>query len=194
MVILLLVAVIGCEKDDAGDAAAMTARELVERGWDKFEAVDYSSALDDFRAAYDLDDQFSDAYNGAGWSAGRMDNMLDEAEDYFQTCWEMDSTKYDALGGWIFVVYQQSEWSASIEKAAVLLNDKSGWRFLHEPSLDFRDIHLVTTAAHYNLGHYTEAYEIIVSYLNSSFEVDVESAAGQRELLEEIERLRQIYG
>ena len=191
----LLLLTVGCGDDDSSATGpVLSAQELINEGWDKFEADDWSGALNDFRSAIDLNANLSDAYNGAGWASGKIADGLNNAANYFAISLLNDTTRYDALGGWAFVVYQQGEWQLSIEKADYLLHRRPGWRFLHQSSLDFNDLRLMMVAAWCNLDDYDTAYNIVINYLNSSFEADINTPEGRRELLEEIERLRRIYG
>ena len=86
-----------------------------------------------------------------------------------------------------------ASFSNKFENAELLLEEKPGWRFLHEVTLDFNDVRLMISAAQYNLGNYTESLDTI-RMLNPEFEADVSTVSGRRELLEEIERLRLIHG
>lgn len=185
---------VGCGGDDNEGGGGLSAMEMTERGWTSFEAGDYNAALADFQAALDRDGGYSDAWNGAGWSAGRTPGKLAEAKSNFATCYTLDTTKYDALGGWAFASYQSGEFNATLSKADSLLTRRPGWRFLHEPTLDFNDVRLLTAKSYYNLENYTASYNVVVTYLNSSFEADVATPSGRVELLRELERLGQIYG
>ena len=104
----------GCsDNDDDPASAGETAVDILNRGWDNFETGDFETALEDFESAYDRDGTLADALNGAGWASGRMDNSLNQAENYFAQCLNQDSTRYDALGGWVFVAFQQGDWATA---------------------------------------------------------------------------------
>ncbi len=191
---MLIAGVTGCEKDEGDDASQMSAQALLERGWDRFENMDYTAALSDFQAVMQQDPNLSDGWNGAGWSTGRLNGRLGESENYFAGCLQRDTTRYDALGGWAFVAYQSNDYISALNKADSLLHRRSGWRFLHQPDIDYHDVRLMMAAAYYNLEEYANSLNVVVLYLNPSFEADTNTSAGRRELLDEIERLRQIYG
>lgn len=195
LAVLFVVTVVGCGKDDNGDAGIqLSAQELIERGWDNFENMEYPAALRDFKSAIDQHTILFDAWNGAGWSAGKQNAMLDDANEYFAGCLLRDTTRYDALGGWAFVVYQSGDWNGALNKADSLLHRRPLWRFLHQSDIDFHDLRLMMAAAYYNIGDFATSLNVITTYFNQSFEADIETPGGRRELLEEIERLRQIYG
>lgn len=194
LVFMLVFALGGCSKDDDDTEIQLSTQDLIERGWESFENLDYTAALNDFQSVMLQDQSLGDAWNGAGWSAGRLNGRLDESVEYFAGCLQRDTTRYDALGGWAFVAYQSADYNGALRKADSLLHRRSGWRFLHQPSIDFHDIHLMMAAAHYNLEDYVSSLNMVVLYLNPLFEADINTTAGRRELLDEIERLRQIYG
>ncbi len=190
---LLAVGLSGCGGNDE-ETAPLAPANLLAQGWDYFENADYVSALNSFRNAFEDNATRVDAYNGAGWSAGKGGGTLTEAADYFRRSWQLDPSHYDALGGWIFVEYQQGGYQSAVNKALSLMNSKPGWRFLHQPSIDFIDIRLVLAASYFYLGEFEQSLQVVKDYLNPSFEADVQTREGQRELLEELERLRGIHG
>lgn len=183
---------IGCDKTEGPSEAKVTADDLVQQGWSNFENLDYTASLNDFEAAIDLDDCHSDAHNGAGWSAGKIHGKLKRACDYFAISFSLDTTRYDALGGWVFAVYQQGDWEAAIRKGDSLLYRRQVWQFHHEQTIDFNDIRLVMAVSYFNLGEFEQSLRN-VQMLNSSFEADMNTPIGRRELRDEIERLRKIY-
>jgi len=186
--------VAGCDDGDGSTNASRTPAEMLEWGWNYFEAANYSSALNEFESALRGDPRLSDAQNGAGWAVGRIPGRLNEAPARFAAALSLDTTRYDALGGWAFAIYQLGQYGEAIAKSDSLLRRRPGWRFLHEPTLDQNDLRLMQAACHYNLGDYTASYRKVVDFLNPSFEADVSTPAGRRELLDEIERLRRVYG
>ncbi len=200
MVLLMLIAVAGCENgDDEADSTDLTTAELLERGWENFEQSNYSAALEDFQTVTNRDVSICDAWNGAGWSSGRISGGLKDALEYFNRAIELDQNKYDAIGGLAFAIYQDSQFDStklrsSIDISIDLLSAKPLWRFLHEQTLDFMDLKLMIAAAHYGLNEYEQSFTVIKENFNSSFEADLSIPSGRRELLEEIERLRLIYG
>lgn len=191
----LLFGTMGCDKDDDDSKQAqLTARELTNLGWDEFKGLNYSAALLNFNEAKLRDENFADAYNGAGWALGRLPGQLHLAGDNFARCLQLDTTRYDAIGGWSFTEYQLGNYISALNKADSLLQRRSGWRFLHQPEVDFRRLRLMKASAYYSIEQYEDSYEEIINYLNYNFEADISTLEGRRELLAEIERLRRIYG
>ncbi len=193
LVTFLTFALSGCDGEDGPSGPELTADYLTELGWDSFEQFDYQSALDDFKAALGKNPDHADANNGAGWSAGKLHGHLNEAPAYFAKSLQIDTTVYDALGGWTFVVFQTGDYEAAIDKADSLLHRRPVWQFHHEQTLDHFDIRLVLAVSYFNIGEFEASYET-VRFLNRYFETDISTPAGRRELFEEIERLRLVYG
>jgi len=185
----------GCSSDDdSSGTPVLTPAEQVEQGWTFFETGEYAKALAEFKAALAKDGTLADAQNGIGWTLGRIPDSLSHAPQWFDRSLRQDTTRYDALGGWAFAVYQLGEWQTAIDKSDYLLRRRPGWRFLHEPTLDETDIRLMQAGANYYLGNYSASLDLVVAHLNSAFEADVSTPTGRRELLDEIERLRRVYG
>lgn len=194
LIVFLALTLNGCRgSEDGPSGPKLTSDDLTELGWDSFEQSDYQSALDNFKAALGKNPDHIEANNGAGWSAGKLPDHLDEAPGYFAKCLQIDTTIYDALGGWTFVVFQMEDFEAAINKADSLLRRRPVWQFRHEQTLDHFDIRLVLAVSYFSIGEFEASYET-VRFLNRSFETDISTPAGRRELLEEIERLRLIYG
>ncbi len=188
---------VGCDNDSGTPAPTLTLEDIIDSGWDKFEEGDWEGAFIDFQSVIQSNSELSDAWNGAGWSAGRIaGRSLDDIANYFDMALQSDTTQYDAMGGSAFTFHLQGEWQSAIDEAKALLNRRPGWRFLHEQSLNSDDLYLMMAAAYYNLGgdaNVAASYDA-VHELNPTFETDITTPTGRRELLNEIERLRRIYG
>ncbi len=187
-----------CSGDDgdSGTNAVLTAQEFVDVGWLKFEEQSYEDALADFKAAIQKDASLTDAHTGAGWSSGRLPGNLSVARSYLIDAATLDTAAHDARGGLIFIEFQNNELQSALSRADSLLSRLPGWRFLHDPTVDFRDVKLLTAVCYYNLGNYATSLMIIKKnqFLNPDFDADITTEEGQRELLEEIERLGEIHG
>jgi len=191
----LIIGLIACGKDDDNPVnAELSVSEMIDRGWERFEEADYSGALIEFEAAIERGGDIADAHNGAGWSAGQLTNSLSVAAASFSRSLATDTTMYDALGGWAFIAFQQDEFTSAIEKADSLLHRRPGWRFLHQTSLDFRDVRLMTAHSYFFMLDFESCYRIIVDYFTPSFVTDVDTEQGRIDLQQEMERLRRKYG
>jgi len=185
----------GCSNDgDPAKTTDLSPTEQVDLGWSHFEDGEYASALQEFEGALGRNGNLSDAWNGKGWALGKLPNRLDEAPACFAKALQIDTTRYDAIGGWAFAAYQIGNWSSAVNKSDSLLHRRPGWRFLHEVTLNEKDLQLVIAASHFNLGDYSSSYATIIDHLNPLFEADINTPAGRLELLDEIERLRRVNG
>jgi tetratricopeptide (TPR) repeat protein len=199
ILLLFLTIFTGCEKEESISTPEVTSPDLIYQGWDLFEDSEYQLALDTFLEAIELDVELTDgsrmyAYSGAGWSCGKIPNRINDARTYFELSVVDEIILLDALGGWIFVEYQSGEWETAILMSKSLLESQPAWRFYHEKTLDYQDILLIMALSYYNLGEYNLSLETIILHFNSSFEADISTSAGRRELLEELERLSEVYG
>ncbi len=186
----------GCSKEDDSptSGANLSPAQQVGQGWTYYEEGEYTKALQEFEGAIGRDASLSDAWNGKGWTLGKLPDRLDDAPVCFARALQIDTTRYDAIGGWAFAAYQLGSWSSAIQKSDSLLHRRPGWRFLHEATLNDDDVQLLKAAAHYNLGDFASSYSTVVNYLNPLFEADITKPAGRHELLDEIERLRRVNG
>lgn len=183
----------GCEKEEP-PPPPLSSTEALAKGWERFEQGYYSDAYQLFDQAVQADSRLSDGYNGLGWSAAQLPDKLLEAGEHFSQAIRLNPLLYDALGGWTFVLYQRGSYQTAIEKGDTLLAQKPLWRFLHNPRIDHLDIRLLQAFSWVQLGNFEEAYRVVRSFLNAEFETDITTPTGRRELLDELERLRQIYG
>jgi tetratricopeptide (TPR) repeat protein len=191
--ILVIGAGCGGEDDNAG-GVELTARELTNRGWSYFEDQNYGSALRDFEGSLARDPAYADAWNGAGWAAGKLPGRLAQSMENFRTCYERDPLRHDALGGWVFATYQSGEWTNALARADTLLGHRPGWQFEHQPSINEIDIQLIRAKCFYNLQNYDASLGVVSRLTDGAFDADINSDWGVRELLREIERLSQLYG
>ncbi len=187
-------ALTGCSKSSSGPSSpTLTVADQVAQGWTDFETGNYSLALSEFQAAIGRDASYADAHNGAGWALGKLPSRLTEAPTQFALALQLDTTRYDALGGWAFVAYQTGDWQGALAKSDSLLHRRPSWQFLHEKTLDKDDVRLLQAACYYNLGDYATSFATVVTF-SPAFEADVSTPAGRRALFDEIERLRRLYG
>ena len=86
------------------------------QGWQSFEGGDYAKAVELFKGALQNNNLYTDAYNGLGWSYGRMDS-LDKAKVDFDIALGLDNTFIDAYAGRSFVSLAQGRYAEAIEPA-----------------------------------------------------------------------------
>jgi len=184
-----LALIVGCGGGDGGgggpDAAALTAE-----GWALYEAGNYEGAIGKFDEAIDADASYSDAYNGLGWSYGKLDS-LEEALDNFDLCISKGDTRPDPYAGKAPVCrdIDPPEFSNAISAAATALTKDSDFEFEHYDDFDWRDLRIIKAQCYFALLQYSQAVaEIDALGGNDVDPGDPEAIAA------EIERLEDLYG
>ncbi|MBN2010901.1 tetratricopeptide repeat protein [candidate division KSB1 bacterium] len=165
------------------------AVSLTNDGWQTyFENKEYQNALNAFKDAIIADQEYTDAYNGAGWASARL-SSLDEAVGYFEQCIGLDATIVDAQAGLAFAYQADMNYTDAISAAKTALQTNSTWSFSHDTSLNYKDLHLLLAACFFATGDYSQSLTE-VRILNSTFNTTVGTIEGKAALAEEIERLR----
>ena len=180
----------GCDGDNGTTPGDFTAQELTEQGWEKFGTVDYERASEKFQKAIKMDANYVEAYSGAGWAEARLTNLVN-AESYFSQCISLNSSYIDGLAGIAFVYNAQKNYQSAITSATNALTKSSTWAFLHDETLNYKDLHLLLAECYFALLNFSESLNQ-VKILNSTFTADISTYDGRAALAAEIERLRGI--
>ena len=186
--LMLIILFMSCGSDSGNTPEQSSAEELTTSGWLSFEAGEYQVALQKFEDAIQIDNNYIDAYNGAGWSQGRLLN-LNEAISNFLHCRDLDSLFTDASAGLAFVYNAQKNYQSAISHANKTLSQNSQWDFKHDSQLDFKDIHLLLAECYFAILDF-ESSLAQVQILNPDFNADLFTFEGRSALAAEIERLR----
>ena len=106
---------------------AATAEDMVEYGWDLFEASDYLNSNSWFNDAILDDAEWKDAYNGLGWSYAKL-MVLDSSISYFTTGleknqdkWSITDSQAEILAGLTFAYNAKGNDAKAIEYGSCLL-------------------------------------------------------------------------
>jgi len=183
-----LVLLAGCGGGGGGggpDAAALTAE-----GWALYEAADYEGAVEKFDAAVDADAGYSDAYNGLGWSYGKMDSLA-EAVASFDLCVSQGDTRPDPYAGKAAVCrdLDPPQYQNAITAAATALTKDSDFEFEHCDGFDWRDLRVIKAQCYFALAQYPQAVAEIEALGGHDVDPDI-----PEEIAAEIERLEGLYG
>lgn len=180
----------GCGGGDGGGGPTDTAESLTADGWALYEADDYGGAVGKFRAAIDMDANYADAYNGLGWSFGKMDS-LQQSVDNFVHCIAKGMTTADPYAGRA-PAYRDlgaGRYKHAITVADTALVKSASYAFSHRTSFDYRDLRVIKAQCHFQLKEYAQAVaEINALDGNTVDPNDPEAIAA------EIERLGDLYG
>jgi len=188
--LLILLLTINCELQNGTTPIDKDVEELVTEGWYQFKAGNYYFALEKFRDAIAKDNNYAEAYNGAGWSSARLTNLSD-AVAYFTQSIAKNSSLIEAHAGLAFVYNAQKEYQSAINSANKALSLTSNWLFAYDETIDYQDLYLILAASYFALGNFNQSLAQ-VKKINSSFNADIATYEGKSSLAEEIERLRGI--
>ena len=187
LVVLLMA---GCETENGTMPTEYTAEELTEQGWDLFGTVDYQSALEKFEEALSKETNYVEAYCGAGWATARLTDLASSVS-YFTSCISLNSSYVDGHAGLAFVYNAQKNYLSAITSANSALSQNSAWFFLHDETLNYKDLHLLLAECYFALLNFENCLAQ-VKILNTSFTADITTYDGRAALAAEIERLRGI--
>jgi tetratricopeptide (TPR) repeat protein len=177
----------GCGGGGGGgpDAASLTAE-----GWELYEDGDYEGAIGKFDAAIDLDANYRDAYNGLGWSYGKLDSLADAVAS-FDLCISKGDTRPDPYAGKAAVCrdLDPPEFEDAIDAAATALSKDSDFEFEHYEDFDWRDLRIIKAQCYFALLEYSQAVAEIDTLGGNDVDPDDPEA-----IAAEIERLEDLYG
>ncbi len=187
---ICLMTLLGCEVQNGTDISDGKINELINSGWEQFEAGNYSIGLQKFEQAISQDETSAEAYCGAGWCYARL-TELSAAVLNFNEAISINASLLDAHAGLAFVYYAQKQYSPAISSANKTLSLSSVYLFGHDRRIDYKDLYLVIAACYFALGDFNQSLTF-VKKLNPSFTADLATFDGKSALAEEIERLRGI--
>lgn len=188
--LLLILLLLNCELENGVNLPDKQVEELVNEGWEQFEDGSYQLALEKFEAAAARDNNYAEAYNGAGWASARLTSLIN-AVSHFTQCITLNSSNVAAQAGLAFVYNAQKEYQAAINSANKALSLNSSWLFTHDKTIGYKDLHLILASCYFALGNFNQSLAQVQT-LNPLFNADIDTYEGKSALAEEIERLRGI--
>ena len=169
----------------------VTASELIEKGWQKFEAGSFAGAGSDFKAALSISPNASDsggAFLGLGWAQLR-DDQAGLAENNLVEYLSLSPGSNDGRAGLAFACLGQDEFQGAIDAAEAVLSADPSWTFGHDGSVDYLDLRLLLAQSYYELANYDESLKIVQQYFDSNYSVDPDTPEGRDDLARKIESL-----
>lgn len=199
---LLLVVLMGtllfyfsCEKEPVKPP---TARELINKGWQKFQAGNLLGAGSDFTAAISISTtkaDSSDAYLGLGWAqlrqnqGGLAENSLVKYLSSGPGLPELN----DGKAGLAFAYstyFTTDKLRKAIDTANVVLSSNASWSFGRDNSINHLDLRLLLAQCYYDLGDYSASLEIVRSgYFDPNFNANISTPEGRIALADKIHSL-----
>ncbi|MFH1312453.1 MAG: hypothetical protein ABIJ00_04425 [Candidatus Eisenbacteria bacterium] len=192
-----LAVLFGCGGDGGGGGnGGPTAASLTAEGWTLFEQSRYSEALDKFEEATALDNTYSDAHNGQGWTFAKMDS-LDSALAQFALAITHGMTTADPYAGRT-PVYRDDDtdpdhFDNAIASGLTALSKTRRYAFSHDTDFDWKDLMVILAHCYCGNGEF-ETANAWVDSLPDGTPVDPGSETFQQDLLDEIEDLTDLYG
>ena len=188
---------LGCSDDCVNGPDEMTLADA----WGTFAGGEYDEAVTDFHTLIASDSSSSAAYSGLGWSFA-FNDQLDSAHLAFDHALQLDSSLTDVLAGQSAVSHANGDFTSAIVEASMALALEPEWSFAHNPTIDYRDLHLIMAEAYFALGdgYYASALQR-VKILNPGSTLSPDDAQTwdnhptyAAALLKEIETLEAIIG
>lgn len=166
--VLAVMLMAGCSGDDDNPTPVVppdepdTPAEYTARGWERFEVDNFSGALADFNAAIFLDRAYGEAHKGQGWtrlSQATSRNSMRGAVDSFANAILNEQDGADVLAGRAAANLGAGGafFEAAIEDAQEALAADAEFVFIHRPSFDVDDLHLVDAFAKAGQADYSGA-------------------------------------
>ncbi len=179
--VLAALLVAGCGGDDDNQTPVTppdepdTAAEYTDRGWGRFEVENYSGSLGDFNAAIFLDKTYGEAHNGQGWtrlSQATSRNSMRGAVDSFVNAILNGENGADVLAGRAAANLGAGSTSleAAIVDAQAALVVDAEFVFIHRPSFNAVDLHLIDAFAKAGQADYSGALSVADLVLDSGIE------------------------
>jgi tetratricopeptide (TPR) repeat protein len=180
----------GCGGGGGGGGPTETAASLTEEGWALYEDGEYGAAVVKFFGATELDASYRDAYNGLGWTYGKMDS-LEKAVTNFEICISNGDTRPDPRAGKAPVCrdLDPPEYEEAISAADAALSLDADFVFEHYEDFNWRDLRIIKAQCYFALQEYAEAVNEIEALGGS-----VSDPTSAAEIAEEIEDLEAQYG
>jgi hypothetical protein len=157
--------IVGCGSDDptpVTPSGPTTAAGYTNRGWERFEAADFSGAQSDFNAAINRDASYGAAHAGQGWARlalATSSNAMQAATGSFAT-----AILNGEFGAYVFAGRAASNLGsgdaflvASVGDAQAALAVDASFTFSHRTSFNAADLHLIEAFAEAGQGDFPNA-------------------------------------
>lgn len=179
----------------SGGEDGTTSSDRVDEAWRRYRLGQFESAASLFLELTLEDVELAESSGGLGWSHLRMLNPTG-ARLAFQSSLVADVGWLDSRAGEVFALRDGgSSADALLSRARDVLRADPDWRFVHEPTVDWRDLRMTAAQVYY----YTQRFDSCLAHcraVDSSLGLDrADSLSWQgapsfeAALLREVERL-----
>lgn len=188
--LILLVSFFGCREKIEPEVD-----DFVEYGWTLYSEREFESALDHFQEGMEMDAQYIDGYNGAGWCYIEF-NKPDTAIIYFSNGLDLitiDSSqvRFEMLAGIALSYHVTGDYARAISRGEELIEFRPVFEFTHNWRIDYTEITIMLAASNYASGDFAAALTWVQT-LDEDFVVDVSTNEGRADLIKKIEALQDL--
>lgn len=189
-IFLILFAFSACRK-----AYEVTGEDLTEYGWDYYLSGDYIEARRWFIESVMERPGYSDGWNGAGWTMGKLDSVTQSLYYFRQGLYVTDTLESEypqMLAGLTFSFHALGQWDSCLTKGEELLSCDSAWFFIRNTRLTHESIRVTMSSSAFNKGDFEQSLRFL-QYFDNSFQPDLSTQTGMAQLAAKIEELNLIY-
>jgi outer membrane protein assembly factor BamD (BamD/ComL family) len=168
----------------------VTASELIQQGWPKFEAQNFAGAESDFTTALSISTNATDssgALLGSGWAELRQ-SYGGLAENSLVKYLSLAPGENDGRAGLAFAYSTTNKFREAIDTANVVLSSNPTWAFVHDPNINSTDLHLLLAQCYYYIAIFDSSLMQVRQYYDASFWQDVTTPAGRDTLSMKIQK------
>ena len=188
--LILLISFFGCREKIEPEVDDFT-----EYGWTLYENREFERALAHFLTALEMDPQYIDAYNGAGWCYVEF-NKPDTAIIFFNNGLDLitiDSSqvRFEMLAGVSLSYHVTSDYVRAISRGEVLIEFRPIFEFSHNWRIDYVEITLMLASGNFAAGNFAAALGWVQN-LDEDFVVDITTNEGRALLIKKIETLQDL--
>lgn len=188
--LILLVSFFGCR-----ERIEPEVDDFVEYGWTLYAERKFDSALAHFLEGLEMDPQYIDAYNGAGWCYIEF-NKPDTAIIFFDNglnriTIDSSQVRFEMLAGIALSYHVTGDYVRAISRGEELIEFRPVFEFSHNWRIDYAEITLMLAASNYAIGDFADALAWVQD-LDEDFVVDVTTNEGRAELIKKIETLQDL--
>ncbi len=133
------------------NAEPTSAAYATSLGWAAFTAGEYTDALLEFQIALNLNENYTEAYLGRGWTHLLRDD-LSNARVQLQAAIAKGLTTVDADAGLAVAFRGVPDLPSAISHALTVVTGDPDWEFSHLTSIDYRDMHLLLAQCYFRQG------------------------------------------
>lgn len=168
--------------------------DYVEYGWELMAEGSYRAAIEQFLVGTDLDDSYTDGWNGLGWAYTKL-GVPDTSEDYFTDGVALGDTTIvgtEVLAGRAFARLALGRFTGSVSdgKAALLLTPT--WIFQRDVTITHEHLTLTVATGFYGLGEFDSCL-VWIRKLDDTFTANAATLAGRSRLAAQLEELEAEY-